>query len=188
MRRQPVMLASLCVFLGGCATFIHGPYQDVRIESEPPGATATVSAMLSERGTNFLDPKKQTVTTPATVRLQRDNTYRVEMNKPGYRIGSTKVVSSYDWLWSPILGGPMEAVGQLPANNMAGRPLAARFAEAAFYGYPRGFFKSFGYALRLFSPESWMGNAFKLAPEGEVWSYWYGLGEPTVSARLEPGS
>jgi hypothetical protein len=33
-----------------------------------------------------------------------------------------------------------------------------------------------------------MGNAFKLAPEGEVWSYWYGLGEPTVSARLEPAS
>jgi hypothetical protein len=64
---------------------MHGPYQDVRIESDPPGAKATISPMISQRGPAYLDEKKQTVTTPATVRLKRDNTYRVEYEKAGTR-------------------------------------------------------------------------------------------------------
>src|SRR5262249_39001629 len=145
MRRQRLVLASLCGLLGGCATFVHGPYQSVRIESDPPGATATVSPTLSERGPRFLDPKKQTVTTPATVRLSRDNTYRIELSKPGYKINATKVVSSYDWFWSPVMCGPCETAGDLPTYDMKGRPLGVRFLEAAFYEYPRGFFRAFGY-------------------------------------------
>ena len=188
MTRHPFIFASLCFLAGGCATFIHGPYQNVRIESDPPGATATINPTLNERGANFLDQKKQTVTTPATVRLQRDTTYRVELNKPGYRVGSTKVVSSYDWLWSPLACGPCEAAGQLPTYDMSAHSLPARFAEAAFYEYPKGFLRSFGYALRLFWPETWMGNTFKLSPEGGVWANWHGLGEPVVSAKLDPAS
>ncbi len=87
MTRQRVSLvtagAMASLVLGGCATLVHGPYQDVRIDSTPPGATATVSPLLCERGPNFLDEKKkQTVTTPATVRLRRDNAYRVEVSVP----------------------------------------------------------------------------------------------------------
>ena len=109
MRREALLLASALGFLGGCATMIHGPYQDVRVDSSPPGATATVTATLSERGTNYLDPKRTyTVTTPATVRLRRDNTYRVDMQKPGYKTASAKVLSSYDWVWAPVICGPCE--------------------------------------------------------------------------------
>ena len=114
MRRHPLCFASLLALLSGCATVMHGPYQDVRIESDPPGAKATISPMLSARGPNFLDDKKQTVTTPATVRLRRDNTYRIELEKSGYKIGNSQVLSSYDWLWAPLLCGPCEAVGELP--------------------------------------------------------------------------
>jgi hypothetical protein len=180
-------MGSAAFLLGGCATMVHGPYQTVRIESDPPGATANVSATLSERGPQFLDPQKQTVTTPATLRLRRDNTYRVELLKPGYKVGSTRVVSSYDWFWTPYLCGPCEAAGQLPTYDLKGRPLPLRFLEAAFYEYPKGFFRAWGYGFRIFNPEALLGNAFKLKPDkGGAFSNWHGLGEPTVSARLEP--
>src|SRR3954454_386065 len=119
MRLYPFSLAMGIALLSGCATVVHGPLQDVRIDSNPSGATATVSPMLSERGPNFLDQKKQyTVTTPATLRLRRDNTYRVELAKQGYKINTTKVVPSYDWLWAPVTCGPCEAVGELPTYDM----------------------------------------------------------------------
>jgi hypothetical protein len=190
MRPRPWLLAPLAGLLGGCATFVHGPFQDVRIESNPPGATATVSAILSERGPLFLDPKKEyTVTTPATLRLVRDNSYRVELMKPGYRITATRVVSAYDWLWSPLLCGPCEFVGDLPEADTKEQPLPIRFVEAAFYGYPKGLFRAFGRGLRVFSPEALLGHSFKLRPEGEGFLYgWHALGEPRVSATLEPAS
>jgi hypothetical protein len=183
-----VFLACLLAVLGGCATVIHGPYQDVALESDPPGATATVNATLSERGPNFLDPKKiYTVTTPTTLRLRRDNTYRVEVTKPGYRIATTKVVSSYDWLWAPVTCGPCEMVGDLPTFDLKGRPLPLRFVEAAFYQYPRGFIRAWGRGLRIFSPEALLGTAFKLRPETEgFFSHWHALGTPRVEAHLEP--
>jgi hypothetical protein len=174
--------------LSGCATLVHGPYQDVRIDSSPPGATATVSPLGSERGPGFLDKnKKYTVTTPATVRLQRDNSYRVELAKPGHQITSTKVLSSYDWLWGFFSCGPCEAVGQLPTYDMKEHSLPVRFAEAAAYEYPKGAIGAFGRALRIFSPDALLGNAFKLKPAGAgFWENWHALDTPTVTAELPP--
>jgi hypothetical protein len=182
-----VCLGLAAFLLGGCATLVHGPYQDVRIDSDPPGATANISATLSERGPQFLDPKKQTVTTPATVRLRRDNTYRVELLKPGHKVGTTKVVSAYDWFWTPYLCGPCEAAGQLPTFDLKGRALPLRFLEAAFYSYPKGFFRAWGYAFRIFNPEAQLGNSFRLKPDRTgPFANWHALGEPTISTRLDP--
>jgi hypothetical protein len=188
MTRERLLLTSLLVLLGGCATLIHGPYQDVALESNPPGATATVTASLSERGPLFLDPKKSyTVTTPATVRLRRDNTYRVEVQKPGYKIAATKLLSSYDWAWAPVVCGPCEFVGDLPAVDMTGRPLVLRFLEAAVYSYPRGFVRAWGRGMRIFSPEALIGTSYKLRPEsGSFFTDWHALGTPRVEATLEP--
>ena len=98
---------------------VHGPYQEVTIDSNPPGAKATVSAQSSERGPLFIDKEKQVVTTPSTVRLRRDNTYRVEVEKEGYKISTNQVVSSYDWVWTfPSPCGPCEAIGALPSYDM----------------------------------------------------------------------
>ena len=188
MRREPLFLASALALLGGCSTLLHGPYQEVALESNPPGATATVVPTLSERGTNYLDPTKQyTVTTPATVRLRRDNTYRVDIQKAGYKLSTTKLVSSYDWLNAPVVCGPCELVGDLPTYDLKGQALPLRFLEGAFYEYPRGFVASWGKGLRLFSPEALLGNAYKLRPQrAGFFTDWHGLGTPKVEAALEP--
>lgn len=189
MIRQATFLAMAVAALSGCATVVHGPYQEVVIDSNPPGAQATVSAQLSERGPLFVDKEKQTVTTPATVRLRRDNSYRIELEKPGYKIATAQVVSAYDWLWAPVACGPCEAVGQLPTYDMSGRALPVRFLEAAFYEYPVGAVRSFGYALRIFSPDALMGNAFKLkSKDAGYFEDWSGLSTPTIEASLEPTS
>lgn len=187
MKRSPLLLATTMALMSGCATLVHGPYEDVRIESNPPGATVTVSAQESARGPNFIDDKKQTATTPVTLRLRRDNTYRVEIQKDGYKLANTQVVSAYDWLWAPVTCGPCEAVGALPTYDMSEHALPVRFAQAAFYEYPVGVFRSFGKVLRIFSPDALMGNAFKLKTKDDgYWSNWHGLGTPEIVANLEP--
>src|SRR2546428_4826168 len=103
MRREPLFLASALAFLGGCSTLLHGPYQEVALESNPPGATATVVPTLSERGTKYLDLTKQyTVTTPATVRLRSENTYCDVYQKSGYKLSTTNFYSSYNRLKDPF--------------------------------------------------------------------------------------
>lgn len=183
-----LLVVGLAAALSGCATLIHGPYENVQIESDPPGATATVTPTLSERGPLFLDPTKSyTVTTPGTVRLRRDNNYRIEVQKPGYKLGAAKLVSSYDWVLAPAMCGPCEFAGDLPTYDMKGRALPVRFAQAAFYEYPRGFFRAWGRAVRPISPEAVIGTSFKLRPEGAgFFTNWHGLGTPVVSSHLEP--
>ena len=190
MRSQPLWLTAAVALLGGCATLVHGPYQDVVLESNPPGATATVTPMSSERGPAFLDSKKQySVTTPATLHLLRDNTYRVELSKPGYQLATTKVVSKYDWLWGFFTCGPCEAVGQLPTYDLKDQVLPVRFLEAAFYEYPKGAVGAFGRALRIFSPDAMLGNSFKLKPsDAGYWENWHALETPTVATTLQPAS
>lgn len=187
MKRDWLLLAMAASLLSGCATLVHGPYQDVRIDSNPPGATATVAAQTSQRGPLFLDTEKQTVTTPATLRLRRDNTYRVELQKPGYKISNAQVVSEYDWFWAQVSCGPCEAVGALPTYDMKGRSWPVRFAQAAFYEYPVGFFRAIGRATRLFSPDALLGNSFKLKEKNSgYFDNWHALGDAQVATSLEP--
>jgi len=186
MKRNPLLLAAAAV-LSGCATLVHGPFQDVQIDSNPPGATATVSAQMSQRGPLFIDGDKQTVTTPATVRLKRDNNYRIEVSKPGYKISNAQVVSEYDWFWAQLSCGPCEAVGALPTYDMTERSWPVRFAQAAFYEYPVGAVRAIGRATRLLSPDALLGNAFKLKqPDAGYFENWHALGTAEVTATLEP--
>jgi hypothetical protein len=107
------------------------------------------------------------VTTPATVRLLRDNTYRVEIEKPGYKVATTQIVSEYDWLWAPISCGPCEAVGALPPLADQNTPKGLQMVEDVFYEWPKGFIGGWGKGLRIFSPDAHLGSAFKLKQKGQ---------------------
>lgn len=170
----------------GCSTLFHGPTQQVRIESDPPGAEATITPQTSTRGPTFLIEGDTKVRTPATVELRRDTFYRVEFQKEGYKIGTTKVRSEYDFLNAPIVAGPFEAIGALPKPDMQDRSLGLRFLSA-FYTYPVGAMGATGQALRMISPEAILGDAFKLKAENDgYFDGFSGFGTPTVSQRLEP--
>lgn len=189
MMRRPLLLATSLAFLSGCATIAHGPYQDVQIVSTPPGAKATITTQGSQRGPNFKDEKKQTVTTPAVVRLMRDNDYRVEMEMPGYKLGTTQIVSEYDWLWAQYACGGCEAVGALPVYDLKDQPLPMRFWEQAIYEYPVGFFRVVGKSLRIFSPDALLGSSFKLKQkDGGYFEGWTAMDTPVVGLTLEPTS
>jgi hypothetical protein len=187
MKREPLVLAAAVALLGGCATIVHGPYQDVRIDSDPPGATATISPQLSERGPGYVDTEKsRKVTTPATVRLLRDNSYRIEIDKPGYKIAQAQLVPEYDWLWGGITCGPCEAVGALPNYEMKDRNLGLVFLERTFYEYPKNFIGGWGKGLRIFSPDALLGSTFKLKEkDAGYWADWHGLGTPEIHPVLE---
>jgi len=170
----------------GCSTLFHGPTQQVRIESDPPGAEATITPQTSSRGPTFLMEGDTTVRTPATVQLRRDTFYRVEFQKEGYKIGTTKVRSEYDFLNAPIVCGACEAIGALPRPDMQDRFIGLRILSA-FYTYPVGAIGAAGQALRLVSPEAILGHAYKLKSEDDgYFDGFSGFGTPIVRNKLEP--
>jgi hypothetical protein len=161
--------------------------QDVRIDSDPPGAQATITPQTSVRGPLFAPEGDVTVRTPATVQLHRDTNYRVEWQKEGYQIVAKKIRSEYDWMWAPLACGACEAVGAIPTPDTADRALPIRFLSAAFIEYPVGAFRATGQAVRLISPEAIMGTSFKLKSEDDgYFADWFAVGEPTMSVSLEP--
>jgi hypothetical protein len=64
------LIAGFLTSCSGCATLINGRYQTIHLQSDPPGAQATVDGV--------------TVVTPAEVRLKRSRDYRVSFAKEGY--------------------------------------------------------------------------------------------------------
>jgi hypothetical protein len=80
-------------------------------------------------------------------------------------------------------------VGALPSYDLSDRNIALRFAESAFYEYPKGFIGAIGRGMRLFSPDSLLGSTFKLKEKDSgYWSGWHGLGTPDIHPTLEPTS
>jgi hypothetical protein len=64
-------LVVLVCFGGGCAT-VRGDKQNVRVETDPPGATLVVN-------------RSQSYTTPVEVQLKRKDLQTIQISKAGYR-------------------------------------------------------------------------------------------------------
>jgi hypothetical protein len=62
-------IALLATWLAGCALIVHGTTQQVRIETIPAGAKASVGS--------------QTITTPGELTLPREYSFIVNLEKPG---------------------------------------------------------------------------------------------------------
>ncbi len=95
--------------LGGCATVIHGTRQDIRVETDPPGATASVG--------------DQKITTPGVLRLKRkEKALEIVVEKEGYvtqRVALTRKDSG--WQWLNMIGIPVGiGVGAAQGANHTG--------------------------------------------------------------------
>ena len=81
------LLLVLAPLLSGCATVIHGTRQNVRVETDPPGATASAG--------------DQKITTPGVLRLRRkEKALEIVVEKAGYetrRVALTRKDSALQW-------------------------------------------------------------------------------------------
>ena len=105
---MPLLLV-LAPVLSGCATVIHGTHQDVRVETEPPGATASVG--------------DQKITTPGVLKLKRkEKALEIVVEKEGYetrRVALTRKDSG--WQWLNMIGIPVGiGVGAAQGANHTG--------------------------------------------------------------------
>lgn len=83
-----VLLLTFALFLGGCATLIHGSSQSIRVESEPEGARVEVDGR----------PVGQT---PMTVDLSRGQDHRVRLHHEGYE-AHTVTLQQGRSLWASV--------------------------------------------------------------------------------------
>jgi hypothetical protein len=92
------LLLVLAPLLSGCATMIHGTHQDIRVETDPAGATASAG--------------DQKITTPGVLKLKRkEKALEIVVGKEGYetrRVALTRKNSG--WQWLNMIGIPAGAV------------------------------------------------------------------------------
>lgn len=156
---RPIKMSLLLVLaplLSGCATVIHGTRQDVRVETNPPGATASAG-----------DRK---ITTPGVLRLKRkEKALEIVVEKEGYetrRVALTRKDSGWDWL---------NTIG-IPVGIVAGGAIGHRSDSGflAFEGAATGaVIGGVGLSGAGFLIDNGNGAAYKLDP-------------PLVVLRLEP--
>ncbi|MBL9032751.1 MAG: PEGA domain-containing protein [Phycisphaerae bacterium] len=83
---------------GGCATIISGTHEDVVVQSDPSGARVSVLG----RGEH---------TTPATIRLPRNESFVVTLSHPGYRSEQVFVDSGLNpWIFGNIILGGLVGI------------------------------------------------------------------------------
>ena len=187
MIRQATLLAVAFGALSGCATFVHGPYQDVTDRLEPArrqgdrvGAGLGARSWLRRQGeAGRHHARDRAFATRQHVSRRGPEGRLQDRLEPGRE--RVRLVPSR------CLRSPCDAIGALPTYDMSERSLAVRFAQAAFYEYPVGMFRAFGKALRIFSPEALLGNAFKLkARTPATGTIGPGPVFPRVTTTLEP--
>lgn len=92
------MVAVLQAGAGGCATIISGTHEDVVVQSDPSGARVSVLG----RGEH---------TTPATIRLPRNESFVVTVSHPGYRSEQVFVDSGLNpWIFGNIILGGLVGI------------------------------------------------------------------------------
>jgi hypothetical protein len=150
------LLLALAPFLSGCATVIHGTRQDVRVETDPPGATASAG--------------DQKITTPGVLSLKRrEKALEIVVEKEGYetrRVALTRKDSGWDWL------------------NAIGIPVGIGVGGAIGHRSDSGFLAFEGAATGALIGGAVLSGAGFLIDNGNGAAY--KLDPPLVVLRLEP--
>lgn len=150
------LLLVLAPLLSGCATVIHGTRQNVRVETDPPGATASAGG--------------QKITTPGVLTLKRkEKALEIVVEKEGYEtrhVALTRKDSALQWL---------DMVG-IPAGIVSGAAIGHRRDS--------GFLDFHGAATGAVIGGVVLSGAGFLIDYGDGAAY--KLDPPLVVLRLEP--
>ncbi len=92
-------LSVAVVMISSCATIINRTRQTIFLETDPPGATATIDGV-------------QQLQTPASVKLKRGKDHRVTFEKSGYQKADAMVEKEISgWIWGNLILGGLIGLG-----------------------------------------------------------------------------
>ena len=111
MTGRTAVLLAIVVVMGvmssGCATIMHGRTETISITSDPSGAVAHVGG--------------QEIVTPGEITLDRNKSYTVTFEKPGYESATARIRSQRSgWIWGNILIGGIPGIIVDLATGSAG--------------------------------------------------------------------
>lgn len=115
--RLALLVISLSVALGGCATIVHGGPRTIQVDSTPPGATVSVydrsNTLVSTQKTPFV------VTLPIKFGYFKAQNYRLVFDMPGYQQAESNLESALSgWYFGNILIGGL--IGLLIVDPITG--------------------------------------------------------------------
>lgn len=103
-RKTMISLVSITalVLVTGCATIMSGTKQKIKIASTPTDANITISQFDQNQESAYW-----TGTTPATVKVNRKNSYQVKISLKGYQPVEVPIEykSMNGWVWGNIIFG-----------------------------------------------------------------------------------
>ena len=165
---KPLRLALILLLFGlttGCASILQGPHQDIRVETDPPGARVTGAG--------------QTITTPGALNFRRDaKELDVFVEQEGYvpcRVVLTRKENGTKWAnlaLAPV--GAAIGVGFGSLGSSEDDPLLIQVSDAVFGPQATwGFIFGILVPATGFAVDHVTGAAYKLDP-------------PRLALRLEP--
>lgn len=115
-----VGIAGASLFAGGCASIVHSGNRSIAINTDPPGATASVRK--TGGGLNDVVAVQKT---PCTVSLDpkggyfKGQSYTLRLEMPGYRTTEVELTSKMSgWYWGNLLIGGL--IGMLAVDPATG--------------------------------------------------------------------
>ncbi len=85
------------LMLANCASIVNGRTQEVRVTSDPPGATISVVARFDRYGQRVEPSEGISITAPGMLRLARLDSYRLLVQKEDYLPQEVRVEHRYSW-------------------------------------------------------------------------------------------
>jgi hypothetical protein len=133
MRR---MMLAIALLLPGCASIVNGANQKVSLDSIPPGAHVTISAI--EKSTGQPETTGAPRSTPTTVELSRSKVYRLLFRGAGFPDREVTLGQSVSgWVWGNLIFGGLGFLidmGTGGMNKLVPEPVVVDMASGKVRG------------------------------------------------------
>ncbi|HKS55666.1 MAG TPA: PEGA domain-containing protein [Steroidobacteraceae bacterium] len=113
-------VAGASLFAGGCASIVHNGNRDISINTEPPGATASI-----RKSGGGVDEVVTVQKTPCTVSLDpkksyfKGQNYTLRLEMPGYQTAEVELTPKMSgWYWGNLVFGGL--IGMLAVDPATG--------------------------------------------------------------------
>lgn len=106
MKRADTLIPFLALFICGCATNATGPFQDIRVTSEPTGIVVKTDS-------------NRTLITPGVFSLERNRQHTLVAEYEGFEPQKITLTNGpQGWFWAnAIFGGAIGAIGDVHSGS-----------------------------------------------------------------------